>query len=290
MNKDLGWFLIGIGSVWIALTINIDLTLLAIPNAMAYFLMIAGIAWIMLAVSKQYYLKPLIRLILIIIFILVLRANFWQIPFSLFNPIQFGTNNFQNTYQINPQENMEIGCSACTMIINQSMNNNLTINARNSVQNEIRLDELKNIQSGELDIQMPQITSNLSVSTSFGIINITEPMITGEVMTVSNSFGSIIINDLGTADYVNADNSFGSITIIIQDVQGMKNINLDTSFGSIDIIISEGTEFLIQPSTSFGSITNNYGYLESPGSNNATNKIIINADTSFGSISIKRGV
>lgn len=143
----------------------------------------------------------------------------------------------------------------------------------------------------------------LDVDTSNGPVRV--KAVEAREISVDSSNGPVTVQC--RADDVSCDTSHGPIAAMVEPLGSEAHVNLDTSFGPITVVIPDDEDLgvSLRADTSFGKIkaqvsAGNASILEAgagskvyqaatPGFESKPRRCIVKADTSFGSIEVRRG-
>lgn len=146
-------------------------------------------------------------------------------------------------------------------------------------------------------------TERLDLDTSNGSVAVRA--VEAREMSVDTSNGSVTVQC--KADDVSCDTSHGSITAVVEPLGSEAHVDLDTSFGSIRVVLPDDDDLgvSLKADTSFGKIRAQVSadgthvmeakggskmyQAATPGFESKPRRCIVKADTSFGSIEVRRG-
>lgn len=300
-TKDLGYFLIFIGALWLAFIIPIDLSMLKGINVLPVGLIIFGSAFLIQGFIDVELVDKLLGYLFLIFIVLFIRANgFFLTPWTFFTEPSL-TEEYNNSFIIDNGSVLNLGCDACSLHLMSSPDNEVKAFMNHDASSSPIIIQ----ESGFLSVSLKQD----KIPMSGGFVNYSIPSITGDValhlgvgsievnllnlpnnayLNISTGAGSINLTNFSTLGFkeVYLDTGVGSIDVLINGVNGSQVLELNTGVGSVELFVKPGLIVQFDLSTGLGSVSNNYGSTSTAEFNSAVNRLIVKAHTGIGSVDI----
>lgn len=283
MSKDLGWFLISVGIVWIVLITPLELGFLKNQLSLPIGLIIIGFFNVVNYFLNSELLSKFNGILFVVFIILVLRAYSWDMPFLFMHEMTPRSNVYETSFI--PNSTVLVDCDVCEIILGKSdAYADIKVNYPagvivSNLSNGLKIDNSNHIGSSLVNASLPVGMYNLMTDA-------------GSVKGFFEGSGNVTVN-VGSIDLdliINGDlivsSDVGSINLLIEKVYGSSVVYVSTDVGSIDInLLGESIDYFIEANTSIGSVVNKIGS-KSKGYDTAVNKIKLVVSTDVGSISI----
>ncbi|MFA5406759.1 MAG: hypothetical protein WC307_05370 [Candidatus Nanoarchaeia archaeon] len=287
MSNDFGWFLVWLGAVSMAFIMPINTSFLVNHYSLPLGLIFFGALSLLFGYFGVKSLSKVNGVVLAVFFVLLFRAYAWNMPLVFLGQAQLSDSlsqsfNASNTF---------IDCSVCDvkLLIGDELNFDVSYNAVHtsiisSVVNDSLFVNTKSLDSFSRSLINLTIPANVSpITFSAGVGRLAGSLALTE-SNISLGVGKIDLNiSVNGSSFVSV--GVGSVDLLVDSVVGNSLLSVNAGVGSIVIDLPESLDYSLELSTGLGG-SSVLIPIKSSGFDNASNRLLIIADTGVGSISI----